>query len=585
MISISNHLKKKPLIVLLTCLSMLWGCKSDDPVTQPEPEPPIQEPDKPGPDDKPTLSLDVPDKDGFNVKGIVYCDNSPIEGAVISDGMTVTVTDANGHYYLKSDKRHGYVFISIPSGYSVSNIGIYPRFYKTISSNADKTDQANFSLTVNDKKEHVVLALADIHLAKRNDDIAQFNKLVIPTINSAISGYKAAGKDVYCITLGDQSWDAYWYSANYALDEAMEEIEKLKAPVFNCLGNHDNDPYFPDDFEAENTWRTKLGPTYYSFNLGNIHYVVLDNILYKNAGASEGHIGDRKYDGTFTERQLQWLKADLEQVKDKTTPIVVCMHIQFFNKLQADSNGNVEISHRLTNADELATLLKPFSDVRMLTGHTHYNFTVVDQNSSIIEYNTAAVCAAWWLTGRSVFASRHICIDGSPGGYRVLETSGRNIQTYYQPFEEDRSYVFRTYDLNECQITPEKYCPGVSNEKLSSVGASIQEYLQPNKNNEVLINIFAYDKRWKLSVTENGKELPYLRVKSYDPLALVTLTCRQLGRGQNLTGTTTVTDTSHLFKVKASSPTSTLEIKVTDEYGNVYTQTMTRPKALTIQSR
>jgi hypothetical protein len=31
--------------------------------------------------------------------------------------------------------------------------------------------------------------------------------------------------------------------------------------------------------------------------------------------------------------------------------------------------------------------------------------------------------------------------------------------------------------------------------------------------------------------------------------------------------------------VKASSPTSTLEIKVTDRFGNVYTESMKRPKA------
>ena len=46
-----------------------------------------------------------------------------------------------------------------------------------------------------------------------------------------------------------------------------------------------------------------------------------------------------------------------------------------------------------------------------------------------------------------------------------------------------------------------------------------------------------------------------------------------------------VTDpTTHLFKAVASSPTSTLEIKVTDVYGNVYTETMQRPKEFTYTS-
>jgi hypothetical protein len=36
-----------------------------------------------------------------------------------------------------------------------------------------------------------------------------------------------------------------------------------------------------------------------------------------------------------------------------------------------------------------------------------------------------------------------------------------------------------------------------------------------------------------------------------------------------------------MFKVTASSANSTLDIKVTDRFGNVYTETMTRPKAFT----
>ena len=39
--------------------------------------------------------------------------------------------------------------------------------------------------------------------------------------------------------------------------------------------------------------------------------------------------------------------------------------------------------------------------------------------------------------------------------------------------------------------------------------------------------------------------------------------------------------TPHLFRTYAASPTSTIEIKVTDCYGNVYRETMTRPKAFT----
>ena len=39
-----------------------------------------------------------------------------------------------------------------------------------------------------------------------------------------------------------------------------------------------------------------------------------------------------------------------------------------------------------------------------------------------------------------------------------------------------------------------------------------------------------------------------------------------------------------MWKVTASSATSTLEIKVTDNFGNVYTETMSRPKAFNVDT-
>ena len=36
--------------------------------------------------------------------------------------------------------------------------------------------------------------------------------------------------------------------------------------------------------------------------------------------------------------------------------------------------------------------------------------------------------------------------------------------------------------------------------------------------------------------------------------------------------------TAHMYKFQARQATSTLQIKVTDRFGNVYTETMERPK-------
>lgn len=113
------------------------------------------------------------------------------------------------------------------------------------------------------------------------------------------------------------TWDQYWYSNRYDLSKYLITIKSVDLPIFNCTGNHDNNPYCADDWQAEQAYKDIIGPTYYSFNLGNAHYIVLDNIQYINTGASQGTIGKRNYNKKLTEEQLSWLKKDLATVTDK----------------------------------------------------------------------------------------------------------------------------------------------------------------------------------------------------------------------------------------------------------------------------
>jgi hypothetical protein len=76
---------------------------------------------------------------------------------------------------------------------------------------------------------------------------------------------------VYGLTLGDQTWDLYWYERSFALPQYLQQQNKINCSVFNTMGNHDNDPYVANDWGAEQPFRSIVGPTYYSFNLGKIH--------------------------------------------------------------------------------------------------------------------------------------------------------------------------------------------------------------------------------------------------------------------------------------------------------------------------
>ena len=65
----------------------------------------------------------VPDKEGYNLKGVVFGDyNDPLEGVVVSDGLQTTQTDRNGHFWFDSDlSKRRFVTVTVPSGYEIES--------------------------------------------------------------------------------------------------------------------------------------------------------------------------------------------------------------------------------------------------------------------------------------------------------------------------------------------------------------------------------------------------------------------------------------------------------------------------------
>ena len=97
---------------------------------------------------------------------------------------------------------------------------------------------------------------------------------------------------MYAMTLGDMTWDIYWYDNHFSFKEYLEEINQdIKGlQIFHTMGNHDNDykAFRPDaDFKAASEYVRNVAPTYYSFNIGKIHYVVLYDIDCSNYDGTE----------------------------------------------------------------------------------------------------------------------------------------------------------------------------------------------------------------------------------------------------------------------------------------------------------
>lgn len=526
-------------------------------------------------------TAEVEKKSGYTTYGrVVDYEAKPVAGVAVSDGALVTTTDSEGRYYLRSERKNVFVFISIPKNYRVAIDRAVPQFFQRFKSTRTSTyEQHNFVLAPEENVKHRVLVWSDTHLANRTDDANQFKKFFKPDIEQQIAKAKSEGVKLYAIGLGDLAWDEFWYKNDYSLKDYREDISDFDLTIFSSPGNHDNDPSIADDFLAAAGFRENLNPLYYSFNIGDIHYIMMDNTLFKNSGATSNNYNVQDYTEGFTDDQMKWLKGDLATVPEGTT-IIFGLHIPWTNRSQ--STGKFTYAMPATYRSEVESLLSKFT-VHFISGHTHTNYTNII-NSKMREHNIAGVCGTWWWTG---YYSKNKCRlngDGSPSGYKIFDIDGSDVKWNFKALARDASYQFRAYDLRNSLITRELYCPANKNTNVSD--AFFSQYangwdksVNTTSTKKILINLFDYNDNWKITVTENGANLSVSRVEAYDPLHTIFF---NMGRmNSNSTSMTFPTGKSaHFFEVSTSSATSTVIIKAEDPFGRVYEETMTRPRKL-----
>lgn len=514
---------------------------------------------------------------GTTVYGIVSSAGVGVENVVVSDGAEVTVTNEKGIYQLKSAKKWGYVFISVPSGYEVPSVGVLPQFHRALKNSADVVERADFKLEkVDGQDSYKIFMLGDMHLANRTGDLGQFAQFT-----SDLTDYmtRHKGEKMYALTLGDMTWDLYWYSNSYYfpqyLNTVNSQIKNLQ--IFHTMGNHDNDFQTRSDYDAAVKYVDQICPTYYSFNIGKVHYVVMDDI---DCSSYDGSTS-RNYVKSLSAEQLDWLAKDLSHV-DKTTPVVVAMHAQVFYP----TTSGFKIDHDQVNTLRLFDILDGYT-VRFVTGHTHKLFNVtpdapIVDGHNFREYNSGSVCASWWWSG-NLTPGIHIGTDGTPGGYGIWDVTGTDFQCLYKSTGWPEEYQFRSYDLNnvhfsmaDVPLMPSDISASVKNAYMQYVNAYPQ-----NNDNEVLINIWNWNSDWTLSVVdENRKTLPYTEVWAYDPLHIAALSVKRFNNAELKSTPSFITDKfTHFFKVKADDADTDLVITVKDEFGNEWTENMQRPKA------
>lgn len=540
---------------------------------------------------------------GCTVWGQVLCDGKAVQGAVITDSDEIAVTDRKGFYYLNSAKRSGIVSISIPSGCEVACIDGMPAFWQRLSPEAGLVERHDFSLTAADNSRHAVIALTDIHLANNWDDNRQFQDVFMPRLRQEVEKCRREGYRVYAVNMGDSSYDRYWYEYDYSIGSFPGTLKEAAFPVpmFCTMGNHDNDGATMQgvqvDFRAEAAYRDAMGPVRYSFNLGEVHYIMIDNVVYKNSEGRvdnyDGIVGKRDYDVYFTPETLSWLQKDLATVKDRIAPLVVAFHCPAIEYKSGLSTNPIRSRLKKDGADpdsllnEFTALFKDFPSVHFLTGHTHKNLLCRGSDdtskypyiANITDHNITAVCGCWWQTKAQGGLS--LSCDGGPSGFEVFHMDGKDMDWYFVSNDDGASEQFRVFDMNAVR---DYY------RQSREVQLMLRHYPERTdyrnvEDNLVLINVWAWENTWKIEVTENGKALDVKQKKMENPQYTLSYYLPKMSWEDGLSKQRWAekygapAPNPHIFCVHASSAESTLVVTVTDGFGRRYTRTVERPKA------
>ncbi len=524
-------------------------------------------------------SIDSPK--GTTITGVVYCGDKPVSGVAVSDGKSIVETNADGIYHLTSDKEFGVVFISKPSGYeTVMKDAVRPAFWASTTASPNECERHDFELKRVDDSRFALLMCADTHFINDEtvSDLKNFEQLCLPSFHKAVE--QCGDIPIYTIGLGDITWDRFWYKTGFSIESVPTYLGKVgfPTPFLTVMGNHDHDPSVANsptvDIEASKRYRAVFGPNYYSMNVGDVHVVLLDNVVYKNEvkpnqKVAAGVVGSRNYDLYVDDEQLAWLQADLAKV-ERTTPLVVCMHAPLFTR---NDKGEQVFGFTKGKAEPFVELLKDFESVRIFSGHKHQNICHTHPDyPNIKECNVTAIAGDLWKTPN--VCGENIGEDGGSAGLYCCTFDGKQFaKVWYGAQGKYLSGPFRVYDMHSIGV---KYRESEQLQHLCSLHPNQTNYGDPAYADYIYINCFTWEEGCELKVRDlaTGEYYTVEQVSDSDPMAAeVCFAPAQAKKKKMSKKVNSLSLNYHMFRAKfASCESKQWRVTLTDPYGYKYEQ-------------
>ncbi|PSQ97779.1 MAG: hypothetical protein BRD55_01165 [Bacteroidetes bacterium SW_9_63_38] len=366
-----------------------------------------------------------PDGNAVSVTGRVTAPDGGVANVPVTDGITVTTTDGDGHFHFTASARQPFVHLSVPAGYRLpTNENGLRRGYRPLDAGSGDSMTVSFDLTRLDRDDthHAFVFLADPQ-ARTEAEMEEFRRTTIPDVTDTVQAL--GDRPVFGVGGGDLVFDTLSLFSEYET-----AVQDTRLPFVQVVGNHDLNVDASGDPGSTATFRTHFGPTYYSFDRGAVHYVVLDDVYWPGSDGF-GEATD-SYLGHLDTAQLHWLRQDLALVEDGR-PVIVLAHIPPLSTMyERRDEPRPSPRNMIVNREALHDLLAPF-DAHIVTGHIHENEHRFADGPH--EHVVGTACGAWW-TGP-------ICYDGTPRGYVVYEVDGASVQWRYKSTGREADHQMR----------------------------------------------------------------------------------------------------------------------------------------------
>lgn len=325
-----------------------------------------------------------------------------VKGVSVSDGYSVVKTDAQGAYQIAPHSDSVFINITRPAGHDVQG-----NWYQPLA------PQVNFELkpAIDDEREFIFVHVTDTHVSTSPRSVAGLTQFVHEVnalspkprfvVNSGdlLNLHKAL---VTSPAVGHASFRNYVGIMNH-----------LTMPSYNVAGDHTDSSYRLNEFPrgdhrcAKPMYWEYLGPHFFSFEYGKIHFMSVDYGYH--LGQVQNLVKGKQLEYPTLEVQpvhSKWMQQDMSH-RSPGTFVVTTSEAD----LGKHCPGFLEMAQK--------------HDVRLqLVGDDH----VVAHKRRPVPYRTGGALAGCWWNPKA----KQLCPDLSPQGYLIYRVKGEEMEAFYK---------------------------------------------------------------------------------------------------------------------------------------------------------